>query len=46
MALEVVRGMLSFAAPAFIHILIQGDMVEYNQCQAMLKTLYDLGIAG
>ncbi|KAJ7739080.1 SAC3/GANP/Nin1/mts3/eIF-3 p25 family-domain-containing protein [Mycena maculata] len=23
-----------------------GDMVEYNQCQAMLKTLYELGIPG
>ncbi|KAJ7918747.1 SAC3/GANP/Nin1/mts3/eIF-3 p25 family-domain-containing protein [Mycena leptocephala] len=23
-----------------------GDMVEYNQCQATLKTLYDLGIPG
>lgn len=25
---------------------VQGDMVEYNQCQAMLKNLYDLGITG
>jgi hypothetical protein len=24
----------------------QGDMVEYNQCQATLKTLYELGIPG
>ena len=24
----------------------QADMVEYNQCQAMLKNLYDLGIPG
>ncbi|TDL23672.1 hypothetical protein BD410DRAFT_856434 [Rickenella mellea] len=23
-----------------------GDMVEYNQCQAMLKSLYELGIPG
>ncbi|THH27381.1 hypothetical protein EUX98_g6801, partial [Antrodiella citrinella] len=23
-----------------------GDMVEYNQCQAMLRNLYDLGITG
>ncbi|KAK7687971.1 hypothetical protein QCA50_009190 [Cerrena zonata] len=23
-----------------------GDMVEYNQCQAMLRNLYDLGIQG
>ncbi|KAH8071801.1 SAC3/GANP/Nin1/mts3/eIF-3 p25 family-domain-containing protein [Cristinia sonorae] len=23
-----------------------GDMVEYNQCQAMLRNLYDLGIPG
>ncbi|KAJ3550567.1 hypothetical protein NM688_g5045 [Phlebia brevispora] len=23
-----------------------GDLVEYNQCQAMLKNLYDLGITG
>lgn len=26
--------------------LVQGDMVEYNQCQATLKTLYELGIPG
>jgi hypothetical protein len=25
---------------------MQGDMVEYNQCQATLKTLYELGIPG
>jgi len=25
---------------------VQADMVEYNQCQATLKTLYDLGIPG
>ena len=25
---------------------LQADMVEYNQCQAMLKNLYDLGIPG
>lgn len=24
----------------------QSDMVEYNQCQAMLKQLYELGIPG
>lgn len=24
----------------------QGDMVEYNQCQAMLRNLYELGIPG
>lgn len=24
----------------------QSDMVEYNQCQATLKTLYELGIEG
>lgn len=24
----------------------QVDMVEYNQCQATLKTLYELGIPG
>lgn len=24
----------------------QSDMVEYNQCQATLKTLYELGIPG
>jgi hypothetical protein len=24
----------------------QADMVEYNQCQATLKTLYELGIPG
>lgn len=24
----------------------QGDMVEYNQCQATLKALYELGIPG
>jgi SAC3 family protein LENG8/THP3 len=26
--------------------LVQNDMVEYNQCQATLKSLYDLGITG
>ncbi|KAF8199140.1 SAC3/GANP/Nin1/mts3/eIF-3 p25 family-domain-containing protein [Pholiota molesta] len=26
--------------------LESGDMVEYNQCQATLRTLYDLGIPG
>jgi len=26
--------------------LESGDMVEYNQCQATLKTLYELGIPG
>lgn len=26
--------------------LEQSDMVEYNQCQATLKTLYELGIPG
>jgi hypothetical protein len=25
---------------------MQSDMVEYNQCQATLKTLYELGIPG
>lgn len=24
----------------------QSDMVEYNQCQATLKTLYEIGIPG
>ena len=27
-------------------VCVQGDMVEYNQCQAMLRNLYDLGIVG
>ena len=27
-------------------LLKQSDMVEYNQCQATLKTLYELGIEG
>ena len=26
--------------------ILQDDMVEYNQCQATLKTLYELGIPG
>ena len=26
--------------------VLQGDMVEYNQCQAMLRNLYELGIPG
>lgn len=26
--------------------LLQGDMVEYNQCQSMLRNLYELGIPG
>ncbi len=25
---------------------LKSDLVEYNQCQAMLKNLYDLGITG
>lgn len=30
----------------FTVAISQGDMVEYNQCQATLKTLYELGIPG
>jgi hypothetical protein len=29
-----------------VHLALQGDLVEYNQCQSMLKGLYDLGIPG
>lgn len=40
----------SVGAGSFIRLtadlLLQSDMVEYNQCQATLKNLYDLGIPG
>ena len=45
MALESVRDPI----PVFDEVTLsvsQADMVEYNQCQATLKTLYELGIPG
>ena len=48
MALEVVSRIQSWHP---VELLVhsawnQGDMVEYNQCQATLKTLYEIGIPG
>lgn len=45
MALESVRSPgLEFDE---VTVLVsQADMVEYNQCQATLKSLYELGIPG
>ena len=48
MALEAVRALSdnqNFALFNYDNAL-QSDMVEYNQCQAMLKSLYELGIPG
>ena len=46
MALEVVgRANLRMSQQLTV-VYFQGDMVEYNQCQAMLRNLYDLGIVG
>lgn len=45
MALESVRHPI----PIFVEVTVsvsQADMVEYNQCQATLKSLYELGIPG
>jgi hypothetical protein len=45
MALESVRDPI----PIFEEVTVsvsQADMVEYTQCQATLKTLYELGIPG
>ena len=44
-ALESV-GLFSFLHHKVLTAGQQTDMVEYNQCQATLKTLYDLGIPG
>ena len=38
--------MYAFSTELLALSVVQGDMVEYNQCQAMLKNLYDLGITG
>ncbi|KAG9312943.1 SAC3/GANP/Nin1/mts3/eIF-3 p25 family-domain-containing protein [Chiua virens] len=44
-ALESVSGTASDIQSGCC-IVFQVDMVEYNQCQAMLKSLYELGIPG
>ena len=44
-ALESV-GISSLSYYKYLMADRQTDMVEYNQCQATLKTLYDLGIPG
>ena len=44
-ALESV-GSFSLSHYEYLMAVRQTDMVEYNQCQATLKTLYDLGIPG
>lgn len=47
MALESVRSCFGNSPAKFIDsFLTQSDMVEYNQCQATLRTLYELGIPG
>ena len=53
MALEVVcplrfaaRGVCVRVCAEAGRVRLQGDMVEYNQCQAMLRSLYELGIPG
>jgi hypothetical protein len=47
MALESVRSSFGIVLLSFIASFpIQCDMVEYNQCQATLRTLYELGIPG
>ena len=46
MALESVRNLPPYVTLQYIPSTTQGDMVEYNQCQATLKTLYELGIPG
>lgn len=43
-SLEVVRR--PRRPPSLIFTGIQGDLVEYNACQGMLRNLYDLGIPG
>jgi hypothetical protein len=45
MALESVRRHQAETISLF-HLPFKGDMVEYNQCQATLRTLYELGIPG
>lgn len=45
MALESVRNPVSDIDEVTVSVS-QADMVEYNQCQATLKTLYELGIPG
>lgn len=45
MALESVC-FLSYACTYLDFATLQNDMVEFNQCQATLKTLYELGIPG
>lgn len=45
MALESVRDPVSDTDEVTVSVP-QADMVEYNQCQAALKTLYELGIPG
>lgn len=45
-ALESVRrGSLSSHC-SILTVITQNDMVEYNQCQSTLRSLYDLGIPG
>ena len=46
MALESVRMPFVDVWTKSTLLSVQSDMVEYNQCQATLRTLYELGIPG
>ncbi|KAF8582726.1 hypothetical protein K439DRAFT_1391251 [Ramaria rubella] len=46
MALEAVRFNFASLGCPLIAVYSKGDMVEYNQCQGMLRHLYDLGLPG
>lgn len=46
MALESVCCSVFCPSRWLVSYLYQGDMVEYNSCQATLKSLYELGIPG
>lgn len=47
MALEVVSvQFLLWESCSCILISVQNDLVEYNQCQSALRTLYEMGLSG
>ena len=47
MALEAVRSWVYCLKVCSLTVsCTKGDMVEYNQCQGMLRHLYDLGLPG
>lgn len=45
-ALESVRQSILVSYCIVLTVITQNDMVEYNQCQSTLRSLYDLGIPG